>query len=195
MKNKDIDLLYEVGCLRFIQRTWRQFLNPDVQNVAEHTLRVIFISLVLAKNEGISNTDKIIKMALIHDLAESRTGDVNYLSRQFTKRNNEGALCETLQETSLEELIELGKEYEKHESIESKIVKDADILDGDFELQEQVAMGHTLPNNQRKLRDEVLNKLHTQSAKKLWKSLQTSNPHNWHLVNGSNRFLAGDWKK
>jgi len=188
MKNKDIDLLYEVGCLRFIQRTWRQFLNPDVQNVAEHTLRVIFISLVLAKNEGISNTDKIIKMALIHDLAESRTGDVNYLSRQFTKRNNEGALCETLQETSLEELIELGKEYEKHESIESKIVKDADILDG-------VAMGHTLPNNQRKLRDEVLNKLHTQSAKKLWKSLQTSNPHNWHLVNGSNRFLAGDWKK
>src|SRR3989344_5046521 len=194
MENKDIDFLYEVGCLRFIQRTWRQFLNPDVQNVAEHTLRVIWIALIIAKNEGVTNTEKLIKMALIHDLPERRTGDVNYLSRQFTKRDNEGALKETLQETSLEELTKLELEYSKHESIEAKIVKDADIIDGDLELQEQKTKGHTLPDYQKKLRNIIYDKLYTLSAKRLWESIQTSNPHNWHLKNGSNRFIAGDWK-
>lgn len=79
--DKDLDFLYEMGCIRFIQRTWKHFLNADFQNLAEHHFRVAWIALMLAKLEKAQNADKILKMALVHDLAESRTGDVNYLQR------------------------------------------------------------------------------------------------------------------
>ena len=82
---RDLEFLYELGCIRFIQRSWRQFLNADYQNLAEHIFRTTWISIILAKREGVQDISKVIKIALTHDLEESRTGDVNYLSRQFVK--------------------------------------------------------------------------------------------------------------
>ena len=51
MNKKDADFLFEIGTLRFIQRTWKQFINPDFANLAEHTLRMTWIAIVIAKNE------------------------------------------------------------------------------------------------------------------------------------------------
>lgn len=48
---KDIDFLFEIGSLRSIARTWNEFLGKDVANVAEHTIRVAWIALTLAKYE------------------------------------------------------------------------------------------------------------------------------------------------
>lgn len=190
---RDIELLYEIGCLRFVQRTWKRFLNIDFQNVSEHTLRVIWLALIIAKKEGIENTEKILKLALIHDLTESRTGDVDYLSRQFCKRQDEKAINEILQDTSLEGFKPLFREYEKKESIEAKIVKDADNLDVEFELKEQEANGINIRQQWTKNREEkVFDKLFTNSAKEIWRAVQNSNPHDWHL-NASNRFNSGDW--
>ena len=109
---RDLELLYEIGSLRFIQRTWVQFLNPHVQNLAEHHLRVTWIALVLAKREGVKNIEKIMKMALIHDIPESRTGDLNYLQRQYTKRNQKMGISDMLADTALNDLVALWEEYE-----------------------------------------------------------------------------------
>ncbi|NTU46777.1 HD domain-containing protein [Candidatus Roizmanbacteria bacterium] len=192
---KDINLLYEMGSIRFIERTWRQFLNLSFANLAEHTLRVTWISLILAKHENVENTEKVIKMALIHDISEGRTGDVNYLSRQYTVRNEEKAITDILKDTSLApEFIDLWKEYEKLDTIEAQIVKDADNLDVDFELQEQKAKGGVLNDKWKDMRKYVSeNKLYTKTAKELWNQLQDSDPNDWHMV-GNNRFTSGDWK-
>ncbi|MDI6717770.1 MAG: HD domain-containing protein [Patescibacteria group bacterium] len=194
--NKDINFIYEIGCFRFIQRTWRQFLNADFANVSEHTLRVAWIALILAKYENIKDTEKLLKMVLVHDLTESRTGDVNYLSRQYTVRKESEAIHDILEGTVLEsEFLELWKEYEKKESIEAKIIKDADNLDVDFELQEQFYKGDLTKETFKDIREYVsINKLYTESAKKIWKKLQDSNPHDWHKQS-NNRFNSGDWKK
>ena len=85
----DINFLYEIGTIRYIDRMWKRFLNADFENLAEHHFRVAWIALVIAKHEKVDNTDKILKMALVHDIAESRTGDVDYLSRQYVERNEE----------------------------------------------------------------------------------------------------------
>lgn len=39
---RDLQLLYEVDCLRHLPRVWRQFGGPNVANVAEHSLRVMW---------------------------------------------------------------------------------------------------------------------------------------------------------
>lgn len=192
---RDIEFLYEMGNLRFIQRTWKRFLNPDFQNLAEHHLRVIWIALIIAKREGVENTEKIMKMALVHDIPESRTGDVDYLSRQYVERNEALGLEDMLKDVAIEkEFIELWHEYEKKECIEAQIVKDADNLDIDFELQEQKARGFTIGEVLSDNREVVSeHKLYTETARKIWHYLQTSDPHDWHH-NGRTRLNAGDWK-
>lgn len=193
--SKDLDFLYEIGSLRHLIRTWTQFVRSDVANVTEHLYRVIWIALIIAKHEKVKNTDKIIKMALVHDISESRTGDTHYLSRQYVERREELAIEDILMGTSIDkELIDLWHEYEKRESIEAKIVKDADNLDPDLELNE-LPIDKRLRTGFQKIRAEAVGKhFFTKTGAKMWVEIQKSNPHQWHLK-GRNRFNAGDWKK
>lgn len=201
MKERDVELLFELGCLRFIDRTWRQFLGSDFANLAEHTLRVTWLSLVIAKYEEKTNPEtkinyeKLLEMAIVHDLPESRTGDVHYVSRLYTQRDEERAIEDILHETVLlNDFVGLWKEYEKGECFEARIVKDADILDVDLELQEQAARGSTLKNEWYKNRKAgASQKLSTDTGRRLWETIYQSNPHDWH-THGRNRFTSGDWK-
>lgn len=195
MGNKrDLELLYEVGCLRFLQRNWRQFLNADFSNETEHTFRVIWTALVLAKHEGVRDLGKVVQMALVHDIGESRSGDVHYVSRQYTERDEKLAVKDVFEGTSLDkEMLAIWKEYEERKTIEAKIVKDADNLDVEFELKEQEAKGEQIGKYWRDARKIVYQNLFTKSAQKMWKEIQSSNPHDWHFF-ARNRFTAGDWK-
>ena len=191
---RDLEFLYELGCFRFINRVWVQLGNPNFQNNAEHTFRVIWLALILAKYEKSNDVNKIIKMALVHDLPESRTGDVHYISRLYTSRDEESAIKDIFNNTSVKEFIALWQEYEKRKSLEAKIVKDADSLDVDLELQEQANKGIQLQSVFAELRAAVAAHYYTKSARKLWKEIQKSNPHDWHL-HARNRYTAGDWSK
>ena len=193
---RDIDFLYEMGTLRYSTRTWNQFLNPFCQNLTEHTLRVIWIALTIAKHEGVVDTSKVIKMALVHDISESRSVDVNYVSHQYAERFEDVAIDDTLDGTSVrDEFLPIWHEYEKKECIEAKIVKDADNLDVDLELKELEAMGNKLGNALRPTRERVMEtKFYTDTARAMWKEIQKSDPHHWH-VSGKNRLNSGDWKK
>lgn len=176
---RDIEFLYEIGSLRFVERTWRQFFQQQVANDAEHMFRVAWIALVIARHENVKNEEKILKMALIHDIGESRTPDTNYLSKLYSSRDETTAISHMLEDTSLkEEMFDLYKEYEDRKSIEAKVVKDADYLDVDFEIQEHFYQGNQL----RKLwpRTNVYENLFTKTAKKMWKQLYEMNPQAWH---------------
>lgn len=192
---RDLKFLYEIGCLRFLQRTWKQFLNPAAQNISEHTFRVIWLALILGQYEKIKDQEKIIKMALVHDLAESRTGDAHYVARLYTERNQAKAIRDIFADTALaDEFVEIWREYEERKCPEAQVVKDADTLDVQLELQEQEARGHKLKDIwQAKRGKKVYSKLYTNSARKFWRAIDKSNPHEWHLK-GNNRFNSGDWK-
>lgn len=193
-KNRNLEFIYEMGTLRFIPRMWRQFLNKDFANISEHIFRVMWTAIIIAKEEK-ADIDKVIKMALVHDIVESRNSDVHYLSRMYTKRDDEAAIKDILKSTSIEkEFIDIFNEYEERKTIEAKIVKDADNLDIDIELQEQYVNGIKLKEDFQAMRNRVYEILFTDTAKKMWKEIQNSNPHDWH-VTGNNRFNNGDWKK
>ncbi len=194
-RNRNLELLFEIGCLRFIQRSWKRFLNPDFENLAEHHFRVAWIALILAKMEKVKNIEKVLLMALAHDIAESRTGDVDYLQRQYVERREDIGLQDMVAKTLLEkDLTQLMEEYEERTSIEAKIVKDADNLDVDFEIKEQSVKGNPIGEGWMDNRKFVMQKkLYTKSAKKMWEEIYAANPHDWHLF-GRNRYTSGDWK-
>lgn len=193
-RNRDIELLHELGTLRFIKRSWIQFLRSDVASISEHMFRMAWIALIIAKHEKVQDTGKIVKMVLVHDITESRTGDPHYVARQYVKLDEELAISDMLSETVVEsELKEIWHEYEQRKSIESKIVKDADNLDVDMELRDLATRDPKLYSDWRATRQAVYTNLYTKTAKRLWKEIHDSNPHDWH-IKGRNRLVAGDWK-
>lgn len=191
----DVDFLFEMGSIRFISRMWQRFLNDDFANLAEHHFRMFWIAMVIAAHEKNIDTGKLAKLVLVHDIAESRTGDVDYLARQYVIRNEELGIQDILAGTGLEkEFLALWEEYEARKTLESKIAKDADNLDVDFELAEQASKGSPLQSDWQENRLFVAKeKLYTTTAKRLFEQLATTNPHDWHL-NGRNRRKDGDWK-
>ena len=195
-KNRDLELLFELGCIRFIKRAWSQFLGPNFANLAEHHFRVAWLAMLLAKMEKKPvNMEKILKMALVHDISESRTGDVHYISRQYTKRDEHKAIKDILKDTGLEkEMLEIWNEYEGRKSLEAKIVKDADWLDVDLEIQEQKASGRVHMKAWAENRQQMHKIFLTDSAKKIVKLIQKSNPTDWYR-NARDRFKEGDYKK
>jgi len=190
--------MYEIGAVRLIPRQWHRFHMGNVGDLADHHFRVLWLALLIAAREKADiNHEKMMKMALVHDIAESRTGDVDYLARQYVIRNEEQGLADMLDGTVLqEEFIQIAKEYEERTCLEAKIVKDADNLDVDMELQEQSSQGHQLPDQWLEKRQIVgKTKLYTDTARKMQAQIMKSNPHDWHIKSPHNRVNGGDWKQ
>jgi len=194
---RDLEFLYELGCLRFIDRCWRQFIQDDVANLSEHTFRVAWLAMMIAKNEEVEDLGKIAKLALVHDIAESRTGDAHYVSRLYVDRNEELGIKDMLKDTTLEEeFVELWKEANEKKTKEAQCVKDADTLDVDLELREFWMKGSKLGDQDhwaKHRKDAVKGRLYTKTADAMWESIIKSDPSDWHL-NARNRFSDGDWK-
>jgi len=87
-----VNLLFEAGMLKRTPRTGLQFLGTGSESVAEHAFRVTFIGYVLAQIEKDIDEAKLIKMCLLHDLHEARTGDLNYMNKKYVKVDEKKAI-------------------------------------------------------------------------------------------------------
>jgi 5'-deoxynucleotidase YfbR-like HD superfamily hydrolase len=71
-----LEFLRNAGDLKMIPRTgWVQAGIKEPESVADHSFRMTLLAMVLSDQMGL-DTEKVVRMALIHDLAESRTGDL-----------------------------------------------------------------------------------------------------------------------
>lgn len=185
---RDLEFLFEIGSLRNVQRLWRQHFGMDVANDLEHTIRVVWLALIIARMEKIVDEEKVLKMALIHDIAETRTSDHAHVHKSYVRSDERRAAHDIFSGTTVQDFEKLLNEYRSRESHEAKIVKDADNLDVDFELRELAEKGSKLPEKwipgRRTIRDK---KLYTKSAKKTWDLLQKSDSASWHI--SANKWL------
>lgn len=194
MKNRNLEFLYEVASLRNVQRGWRQHMATDCANVLEHTMRVVWLALLIARREGKTvDENKIMKMALIHDLPEARTSDLSYVQKKYATTDEVKAADDMFADTLLPDFRELLKEYDERTCLEAHIVKDADHLDIDMEMKEFEEKGHALPGKWAEYREKIIHdkKLYTESAKQMWNEIKTSEPSDWHM--NSNKYEG--WRK
>ncbi len=143
-QNKSIvNFFYEVGTMRKLPRMHRQvLLNDDFSDtIASHSYRVSVIAWFLAKIEG-ADLYKTMAMGIFHDIAEARTGDHNWLHKRYVQTNENEVLEEQLGTLPFPDLKELMDEYEKRESKEAIIAKQADILDQILLLREYEWQGN-----------------------------------------------------
>lgn len=189
MKSRDFEFLFEIGSLRHIPRAWVQHFGIPVASTLEHTLRLIFLALLISRREKKGDENTIIRMALAHDLSEARTADLAYVHKVYSNADDLRAAKDLFEGTAFLDFADMAVRYEKRDSIEAKIVKDADNLDIDVELKELEEQGHKLPAKWAKMRKFVRDKkLYTKSAKVLWDELQKQNVSQWHME-------ANKWKK
>lgn len=177
-----VNLLHEIGMLSHILRSGFAFLGAGKQSVAEHSFRVALIAHTLTKfcPEPI-NHDKLIMMCLLHDLPESRIGDLNYVQKKYVKVNLEKALEDISQGSPLgPEIVNWIQEYEQGESVESQLAHDADQIELILVLKQEYDRGshHALD-----WFDNVYKRLKTSFAKELAHTILDTPANEWWLAN------------
>lgn len=119
----------------------------DGESVAAHSYGVALIAMLIvdrARARGLEvDGERVLRMALLHDLTEARTGDLpstikRYFPGEMLRAADERAASEitsTLGEQGAA-LYEIWSDYEERRSLEARIVKAADKLDLLFQARE-----------------------------------------------------------
>jgi putative hydrolase of HD superfamily len=149
-KNKNrqiVNFLFEVGTMRKLPRIHQQaLLTQDLSdNIATHSYRVSIIAWFLAKLEN-ADPYKTAMMALLHDVKEARSGDHNYIHKKYVKIFEDEISHDQLGSLPFSDLYEIDKEFEKRQSKEAIIAKDADLLDQMLLLKEYAHQGNKEAN-------------------------------------------------
>jgi putative hydrolases of HD superfamily len=130
---------------RTFQRVFRFTPHSDGgwEDDAEHSWAVAFTCMILASRlEKEFNTKldqaRMLKMALIHDIAEIGTGDTKTwdtaarIGKEEKERLALHTLIKTLPDDLQEEILSLWEECEKKETLEARIIKSVDRFDPVF---------------------------------------------------------------
>jgi len=122
---KILNFLIEVGKLkRLPRRGWviNQIKNPE--SIAEHIFRSAIMGWILGYKKGDINIEKLIKIALIHDLCEIYAGDITPYDSVLPKRKKKlSALMKTWPRFSDSERREQAiKKYKKENKALKKLI-------------------------------------------------------------------------
>ncbi|XP_008560668.1 5'-deoxynucleotidase HDDC2 [Microplitis demolitor] len=123
-----------LGRLKHMRRTGWVLRNiTDSESIASHMYRMAVLSFLVDTQENL-NKQRIMQMALVHDLAECIVGDITPycgVSAEEKHKREDNAMMEICQLLGSKgsEILEIFREYESQESPEAKYVKDLDRLD------------------------------------------------------------------
>jgi putative hydrolase of HD superfamily len=183
-KNSEKDVanfLFEVGMLAKTPRSGFHLLGTGRQSVAEHTSRVSFIGYALALLDGKVDTLKVLKMCLLHDITETRISDLNHIHQKYAERKEHNAIKDITDSVPFgKDMFEILAEYEKRQSAESILAKDADNLEWIISLKEEADAGNI---RAEKWARSAIKRLKTPYAKSIVKEIMKTNSNAWWYGN------------
>jgi len=139
-----IDFLSIVGKLKRTPRTgWTKYpeITSQVESVADHSFRIALMAFVFGlqqqqqQGEGSLDVQKLVTIALVHDISESIVGDITPhcgISKEEKNRLEVEAmqkLKHALGDVAGETIEALWLEYENGSSREARVVKELDKLE------------------------------------------------------------------
>ena len=138
-----INFLTLTRTLKTTKRTgWimRGVSNPE--SIADHMYRMSLMAMISSFSTAL-NTDRCIKLALIHDLAEAKVGDITPHcgvsdEEKYRLELNTMEYISTMLGSLLggDEILSLWKEYEEGATEEAKLLKDLDKIEMILQAQE-----------------------------------------------------------
>ena len=136
-----LQILVELQRLKRLDRTgWTlRGLPNGTESVAAHSFGVGVTAMLLADEfiaQGVTiNVEQVLRMALLHDWAEARVGDmprtaVTYFGAEVRKEAESAALADIVRGFSEANVYrDLHEDYEQRGSLEARLVKVADVVD------------------------------------------------------------------
>jgi len=135
-----LNALIELQRLKRLDRTgWvlRGFAN-GTESVAAHSFGVGVAAMLLAdelRAQGVSiDVEKVLRIALLHDWAEARVGDMPrtatlYFGAEARKQAETAAFRDLTESLNSAQYANLYHEYEERNTLEARLVKAADVID------------------------------------------------------------------
>ena len=129
------DFFFQIAGLKTLPRTgWKMKLNlKDSESVAEHSYMMSVMAMIMSDMKNI-NTEKIIKMSILHDWAESKIGD--FMPDEITVEKKteleEYAMAELLDDLPSKiknDYYDIWNDYKENLSDESRFVHELDKLE------------------------------------------------------------------
>lgn len=177
-----LDLFLRANESKRIPRTgWGMHGIDKPESVAEHTYSLSFLTLQLAplisdKLNYPLNINKLVKMAILHDMAEVETGDIvvsrgsiiDLQKRREKEEKEKKGIQKLFKETDKSNLaVNLFSEMIERETIEANIFWQLDKLDMaiqalDYELQHKKDLSEFFENAKVNITDEFLSELLTE---------------------------------
>jgi putative hydrolase of HD superfamily len=138
-----ISVLLELQRLKRLDRTgWvLRGLPPGAESVASHSYGVALTAMLLADEAAARgdavDVERVLRLALLHDLQETRTGDLPrtvaaYYGAEARRRAERAAFDDVMRPLGARPAAayaELHEDYEARASQEARLVKAADIID------------------------------------------------------------------
>jgi 5'-deoxynucleotidase YfbR-like HD superfamily hydrolase len=136
-----LSTLIELQRLKRLERTgWTlRGLPNGTESVGSHSFGVAVTAMMIAdevRKQGVEiDLEKVIRIALLHDWAEVRVGDMPktgtiYFGAQIRKEAELSAFNDLVGSlTNAADYKKLYEEYEHRESLEARLVKAADVID------------------------------------------------------------------
>ena len=185
MKNtKSItNLVYEAAVVKRMQRTGWQILGDNQEGVGEHTFMTCVIAYFLAKNisgtrpglERGPDIETVLTMSVFHDFHEARTGDLDKIATFYMTRDQDKANRDIFSGRD-DELLATLSTYEKKETLEAKVVYEANIIAFLVELKLLLEKGNT---HAKEWIEGNLARLRLPEAITLAKDLAATDSHDW----------------
>ena len=136
-----LSTLIELQRLKRLDRTgWTlRGLPNGTESVAAHSFGVSVTAMLIADGcaaQGVTvDAEKLLRMALLHDWAETRVGDMPrtatlYFGSEARKHAETAAFSDIVNSVDANDSYKsLYDDYERRESLEARLVKAADVLD------------------------------------------------------------------
>ncbi len=141
-------LMLEASFLKHVPRTGYQYLGNGKESVAEHVYNTTFIALIFSKLRPDVDALKLISMCLVHDLPETRIGDLNYVQKHYVRADEGKALADTLEDIPFgADLEALLAEFNAGETPEARLANDADQLSLIIDLKSLKDIGYQTPDS------------------------------------------------
>ena len=128
------------------RKGWIDKLGLDnVESVADHSYSMTFMSMILSEMQGLDTT-KIVKMSLLHDLAESSIGDftpddISKEKKIELENNAMGKIIENLPEKLADDYLSIWDEFLSCTSKEAIFVHEMDKLEMVFQAKNYLNNG------------------------------------------------------
>ena len=133
------DFFFSVLELKNIPRKgWSDKLNiSKPESVADHSFATTIMSMILANEKNV-NVEKIMKMSLLHDLAESKIGDltpeeISKDEKTILENNAMKEILSQLPSNLFEEYQKIWGEFQEKKSKESILLHEIDKLEMAFQ--------------------------------------------------------------